>query len=122
MRYGLPTYKLIKLQSNTRPFSEFLIWFIIWKVHNSLREILLGEGLSYVLGEHKEIGHRLLPHVRVFARVNPKQKEVVITTLKYLGTLLLFPMLQLCVQEVVTILYSEILHKKGHFFLDMYIK
>lgn len=45
----------------------------------------VGEGLSYLLTERKDIAHRLLPHVKVFARVNPKQKEVVITTLKYLG-------------------------------------
>jgi len=57
-----------------------------WKEFLSSYDMCLtGEGLSYVLGEHKEIGHRLLPHVRVFARVNPKQKEVVITTLKFLG-------------------------------------
>merc|ERR1719495_759276 len=46
---------------------------------------LTGEGLSYLLTTHPSLARRLLPHVKVFARVNPKQKEVVITTLKALG-------------------------------------
>jgi len=46
---------------------------------------LTGEGLSYLLTERNEIAKRLLPHVKVFARVNPKQKEAVIITLKQLG-------------------------------------
>ena len=35
----------------------------------------LGEGLTYLLNERLELAHSVLPHVRVFARVNPKQKE-----------------------------------------------
>jgi len=46
---------------------------------------LTGEGLSFLLSNHESLTKRLLPHVKVFARVNPKQKEVVITTLKALG-------------------------------------
>ncbi len=46
---------------------------------------LAGEGLAYLVAEKPVLARRLLPHVRVFARVNPKQKEAVITTLKYLG-------------------------------------
>jgi cation-transporting ATPase 13A1 len=48
---------------------------------------LAGEGLAYLVAEKPVLARRLLPHVRVFARVNPKQKEAVITTLKYLGKL-----------------------------------
>lgn len=46
---------------------------------------LTGEGLSYLLSSHPTTAKRVLPHVRIFARVNPKQKEVVLTSLKALG-------------------------------------
>jgi len=46
---------------------------------------LTGEGLAMLLHTKQSLAKRLLPHVRVFARVNPKQKEAVITTLKSLG-------------------------------------
>ena len=46
---------------------------------------LTGEGLAHLLNNHQQIVKRLLPHVRVFARVNPKQKEAVVTRLKSLG-------------------------------------
>merc|ERR1719300_1623037 len=46
---------------------------------------LTGEGLAFLMGNHLKLAKRLLPHVKVFARVNPKQKEAVVTTLKALG-------------------------------------
>ncbi|XP_009992360.1 PREDICTED: manganese-transporting ATPase 13A1, partial [Chaetura pelagica] len=44
-----------------------------------------GEGLSYLQSGDKEQLLKLIPHIQVFARVVPKQKEFVITTLKSLG-------------------------------------
>ena len=46
---------------------------------------LTGEGLAYLLSSHPSRASRLLPHIRIFARVNPKQKEAVLTSLKALG-------------------------------------
>jgi len=46
---------------------------------------LTGEALSFLLASHPTWARRLLPHVRIFARVNPKQKEAVLTSLKALG-------------------------------------
>ena len=46
---------------------------------------LTGEGLAHLLAQQPRLSRRLLPHIRVFARVNPKQKEAVVTTLKALG-------------------------------------
>ncbi|XP_024919934.1 endoplasmic reticulum transmembrane helix translocase isoform X2 [Cynoglossus semilaevis] len=43
-----------------------------------------GEGLAR-LSSNPLLLHTLLPHIRVFARVSPKQKEYVITSLKGLG-------------------------------------
>ncbi|KAJ0047416.1 hypothetical protein NL108_002923, partial [Boleophthalmus pectinirostris] len=43
-----------------------------------------GEGLSR-LNQEPRLLHTLLPHIQVFARVSPKQKEFVITSLKGLG-------------------------------------
>ncbi|XP_072299198.1 endoplasmic reticulum transmembrane helix translocase [Eucyclogobius newberryi] len=43
-----------------------------------------GEGLSRLIRE-PHLLHTLLPHIQVFARVSPKQKEFVITSLKGLG-------------------------------------
>ncbi|ESO00564.1 hypothetical protein HELRODRAFT_113120 [Helobdella robusta] len=46
---------------------------------------LTGEGLDYLVKNHTGLFDRLLPAVRIHARVAPKQKEFIITSLKKLG-------------------------------------
>ncbi len=46
---------------------------------------LTGEGVVKLHAEMSRLFERVLPHVRVFARVAPKQKELVITSLRALG-------------------------------------
>ncbi|XP_065286450.1 endoplasmic reticulum transmembrane helix translocase isoform X2 [Dermacentor albipictus] len=50
---------------------------------------ITGEGLAYLTATANSFLKRMLPHVRVFARVAPKQKEQVVTALKSLGFLTL---------------------------------
>lgn len=44
-----------------------------------------GEGLSYLYENHQKFWNSILPYIQVFARVAPKQKEMVIVGLKNLG-------------------------------------
>ena len=43
------------------------------------------EAFSYLQQEHQKLLRQLLPHVRIFARMAPKQKESVINEFKSLG-------------------------------------
>ncbi|KAK6631960.1 hypothetical protein RUM44_006990 [Polyplax serrata] len=44
-----------------------------------------GEGLNMLISDHRSYFRKILPHIAVFARMAPKQKEQVIVTLKSLG-------------------------------------
>ncbi|OWR44040.1 ATPase type 13A1 [Danaus plexippus plexippus] len=46
---------------------------------------ITGEGLVYLNENHHKFFLDIIPHIKVFARVAPKQKEFVIVTLKSLG-------------------------------------
>ncbi|XP_039206296.1 manganese-transporting ATPase 13A1 isoform X4 [Crotalus tigris] len=46
---------------------------------------ITGEGLAHLQATESRLLLKLIPHIQVFARVAPKQKEFVITTLKGLG-------------------------------------
>ncbi|XP_050535234.1 endoplasmic reticulum transmembrane helix translocase [Daktulosphaira vitifoliae] len=46
---------------------------------------LTGDGLSYLDQNHNDLLKKILPHVCVFARVAPKEKEFIVVTLKELG-------------------------------------
>ncbi|XP_075992029.1 endoplasmic reticulum transmembrane helix translocase [Anticarsia gemmatalis] len=46
---------------------------------------ITGEGLTYLNEYHHQFLLELMPHIKVFARFAPKQKEFVIVTLKSLG-------------------------------------
>ncbi|XP_029440768.1 manganese-transporting ATPase 13A1 [Rhinatrema bivittatum] len=44
-----------------------------------------GEGITYLQAVNRDLLLELIPHIQVFARVAPKQKEFVITSLKSMG-------------------------------------
>ncbi|XP_058803201.1 endoplasmic reticulum transmembrane helix translocase [Phymastichus coffea] len=46
---------------------------------------ITGEGLSYLKDYERDYLYKILPHVGVFARCAPKQKEYIITTLQEIG-------------------------------------
>ncbi|XP_063229452.1 endoplasmic reticulum transmembrane helix translocase isoform X2 [Bacillus rossius redtenbacheri] len=46
---------------------------------------IAGEGLTFLMENHRQLLNKVLPHISVFARMAPKQKELVIVTLKSLG-------------------------------------
>lgn len=46
---------------------------------------LTGDGLAYLNQNHKDILKKIIPHVCVFARVAPKEKEFIVVMLKELG-------------------------------------
>lgn len=44
-----------------------------------------GLGLNHLQSLNKKFYQQILPHIRIFARVNPKQKELIVTSLNDLG-------------------------------------
>ncbi|CAG0890511.1 unnamed protein product [Cyprideis torosa] len=55
---------------------------VLWNSHDLC---LTGEGLTFLQSTCIPSLKRILPHVKVFARVTPKQKEFIITSLKAMG-------------------------------------
>lgn len=85
------------LQAPTQKGSEWQ-WqsidgtIILPLIQNSTKELtsnyalcLTGDGLAHLQASDHQYLLKLIPHVQVFARVSPKQKEFVITSLKELG-------------------------------------
>lgn len=65
---------------------------IQYPLHGNIKELiesydlcLTGDGLAYLNQNNKEILKKILPHVCVFARVAPKEKEFIVVMLKELG-------------------------------------
>lgn len=61
-------------------------------LHGSIKELvesydlcLTGDGLAYLNQNFKELLKKIIPHVCVFARVAPKEKEFIVVMLKELG-------------------------------------
>lgn len=50
---------------------------------------MTGPGFEHLLSTNRKFLLRLLPHIRIFARMSPKQKEKVVNDLKSLGTVTL---------------------------------
>lgn len=50
---------------------------------------LTGTGFDYLFNINRKFLLRLLPYIRIFARMSPKQKEKVINELKFLGIITL---------------------------------
>lgn len=63
-------------ESEGKKFNEFRLKYDL---------CLTGEGLSHLHDRSPKFFRQILPHVRVFARVAPKQKELVITGLREMG-------------------------------------
>ncbi|XP_043270671.1 endoplasmic reticulum transmembrane helix translocase isoform X2 [Venturia canescens] len=55
------------------------------EIWNQYTLCMTGEGLSYLKEEDGGLLHKLLPHVVIFARCAPKQKEFIIISLQDLG-------------------------------------
>ncbi|XP_046606219.1 endoplasmic reticulum transmembrane helix translocase [Neodiprion virginianus] len=54
----------------------------LWKDYSLC---ITGEGLTFLKENYKDLLYQLLPHIAIFARFAPKQKEFVITALQELG-------------------------------------
>lgn len=61
-------------------------------LHGNIKELvesydlcLTGDGLAYLNQNHRNVLKKILPHVCVFARVAPKEKEFIVVMLKELG-------------------------------------
>ncbi|CAK9815789.1 Endoplasmic reticulum transmembrane helix translocase [Anthophora quadrimaculata] len=54
----------------------------IWREYSLC---VTGEGLTYLKDNERELLRKLLPHVAIFARCEPKQKEFIIVSLQNLG-------------------------------------
>ncbi|XP_048508529.1 endoplasmic reticulum transmembrane helix translocase isoform X2 [Athalia rosae] len=54
----------------------------IWKDYSLC---ITGEGLTYLKENHESLLYKLLPHIAIFARFDPKQKEFVVIALQELG-------------------------------------
>lgn len=76
---------------NWQSIDESVTLDIDTKLNNLLKHDLCitGDGLNYLITGHKELLKQILPHITVFARFAPKQKEYVIVSLKSLGHLTL---------------------------------
>ncbi|VVC29292.1 P-type ATPase, transmembrane domain,P-type ATPase, phosphorylation site,P-type ATPase, cytoplasmic [Cinara cedri] len=70
---------------NDRNKVQFPLIENIKKLVESYDLCLTGDSLAYLNKNHKDVLKKILPHVCVFARVAPKEKEFIIIMLKALG-------------------------------------